>query len=52
MLNQQAAHAELNAVAGVGGNAPLPEWFGHHAKHGAAVELLPSGLDGVHAVPA
>ena len=49
MLDREAPHAELDAIALVGRDAPLPERLRHDAEHRAAVELLPAGLNGVHA---
>ena len=49
MLDQQAAHAEWNAVPVVGRDALLPEWLGDDAEHRAAVELLAAGLEGMDA---
>ncbi len=45
VLDQQAAHAELNAIPLVGGHPPLPERLGDDAEHRAAVELLTAGLN-------
>ena len=44
VLHEEAAHAELDAVARVGRDSPLPEWLGHHAEHRPAIELLEAGL--------
>ncbi len=49
MLDQQAAHAELDPIPLVGGNPPLPERLGDDAEHRAAVELLAAGLNRVDA---
>src|SRR5690242_863626 len=49
VLDQQTPHAKLNPVARVGGNAALPERLGHDAEHRAAVELLATGLNRMHA---
>ena len=49
MLDEQAAHAELDPIALVGGDAPLPERLRDDAEHRAAVELLAAGLDRVDA---
>src|ERR1043166_3649857 len=47
VLDQEAAHAELNPVPRVGRNAPLPERLRDDAEHRSTVELLPSGLNRV-----
>ena len=49
MLDQQTAHAERNAVPRIGGNATFPERLGNDAEHGAAIELLAPGLNGMDA---
>src|SRR2546422_891921 len=46
-LDEQAAERQRNAVARVGGNAPLPQRLGHDPEHGATVEGLPAGLQRV-----
>src|SRR5262245_13123539 len=48
VLDQEAAHAELDAVPRVRRDAALPQRLGDDAKHRAAVELLPAGLNRVH----
>src|SRR5205085_2296074 len=45
---EQAPHAERDSIARVGGDALLPERLGHDTEHRAAVELEPTGLDGVN----
>src|SRR4051812_17188044 len=47
VLDQQTAHAELDAIALVGRYPLLPEGFRDDAKHRAAVQLLTSGLNRV-----
>src|SRR5688500_10496506 len=47
VLDQQAAHPELNAVSLVCWNPALPQDLGHYAEHRAAIELLTPGLYGV-----
>lgn len=49
VLDEQAAHAELDAVALVRRHATLPERLRDNAEHRAAVELLAARLDGVDA---
>ena len=49
VLDEQAAHAERDAVALVGRDLPLPERLRDDAEHRAAVELLAAGLEGVDA---
>ena len=49
VLDENAAHAERDAVALVGGDAALPERLGHDAEHRAAVELLSARLQRVDA---
>ncbi len=49
VLDEQAAHAQGDAVPLVGGDAPLPERLRDDAEHGAAIESLPARLDRVHA---
>ena len=49
MFDQQAAHPQGNAVLAVGREATFPEGLGDDAEHGAAVELLPTGLNRVDA---
>src|SRR4051812_35026350 len=39
VLDEQAAHAQLDAVPLVGRDALFPEWLGHDAEHRTAVEL-------------
>jgi hypothetical protein len=39
----------LYSIFLIGGDAPLPERFGDHTEHRAAIELLAACLDGVHA---
>ena len=51
VLDQHAAHPELDAIPLVGRDASFPERLGDHAEHGAAVELLPARLDGVKPEP-
>ena len=48
VLDEQAAHAELNPVALVRRNATLPKRFGHDAEHRATIQLLTPRLDRVH----
>src|SRR5690606_38032291 len=48
-LDEEAAHGERNAVPLVGGDPALPERLGDDAEHGAAVEALEPGLEGVDA---
>src|SRR6185503_11186862 len=47
VLDQQAAQRQRDAVAGVGGDAALPQRLRHDAEHGAAVEVLRAALEGV-----
>ncbi len=45
VLYQQAAHGPGAKVALIGRVKRLPERFGHHAKHGATIELEMPGID-------
>src|SRR5207253_11468388 len=47
VLDQQAAQRQGDAVALVGGDAPLPQRLGHDAEHGAAVEALGAAFEGM-----
>ena len=47
MLDEETAQSEGDAVAVIGGDAPLPQRLGHDAEHGAAVEALAAALEGV-----
>ena len=49
VLDHQASHAELNAVALVGRNAPFPERLRNDTEHRATIELLATGLNRVNA---
>ena len=48
MLHEQAPHAEWDSIARVRRDLALPECLGNDAEHGAAVELLTAGLEGMH----
>ena len=45
VFNEETAHPHRNAITRVGRDSLLPKWLGHHAKHGAAIELLTACLD-------
>jgi hypothetical protein len=47
IFNQQAAHSHIDEVVAISRICLLPDTLGHHAKHGAAVELEMTGFDGV-----
>ena len=47
MLDQEAAQRQGDSVPVVRRDTPLPQRLGHHAEHGAAVEGLAAGLQGV-----
>ena len=46
VVDEQAAQVQVDAVHLVGRMLLLPEDLGHHAEHGAAVELEPAVVDG------
>ena len=48
MLDEETAHAELDSISLVGGDALFPERLGNDAEHRAAVELLAAGLNRVN----
>ena len=52
VVDEQTAHAELDAVLLVGHDAALPERLGDNAEHRAAVQLLAARLDRVDRPPA
>jgi hypothetical protein len=45
MLHEKASHSELNSISLIGGHSLFPQWFWDDAKHRAAVEALPAGLN-------
>src|SRR4029077_18218269 len=47
VLDQETAECQGNPIALIGGDAALPQGFRHDAEHGAAVEPLGPGLEGV-----
>ena len=47
MLDQEAPHAEGDAIARIGGDPALPQWLGDDTEHRTAIEALPTGLQGV-----
>src|SRR5204863_3638036 len=49
VLDQHAAQCERNAVTRAGRDAPLPQRLRYDAEHGAAVEVLGAGFEGVAA---
>src|SRR2546426_4862778 len=52
VLDEHASQRQWNSVARVGRNTPLPQRFGDHAEHRAAVQMLAPALQGVAAQPA
>src|SRR2546430_8714851 len=47
LFRSQAAQGEGNAVALIRGDAALPQRLRHDAEHGAAVEALGAGFEGM-----
>ena len=45
VFDQQAAHGPRTQVVFVGGICSLPKRFGHHAKHGSAIQLKKTSIN-------
>lgn len=45
MGNQHASHGPCAQIIGIGGYMSAPKRFGHHAKHGPAIEFKQSCIN-------